>query len=61
MEIQDYIQTYINYNIGALIVSAPLIIVPPKSGKRIFKPNLNEWTDPLAWSGEYDSKYDNSK
>lgn len=27
MEIQDYIQTYINYNIGALIVSAPLIIV----------------------------------
>ena len=36
-------------------------IVPPKSGKRIFKPNLNEWVDPLAWNGEYDSKYDNSK
>lgn len=33
-------------------------IVPPKSGKRIFKPNLNEWTDPLAWNGLYEERFD---
>lgn len=33
-------------------------IVPPKSGKRIFKPNLNEWTDPLVWNGLYEERFD---
>ena len=34
-------------------------IIPPNSGKRIFKPNSSEWLTPNKWNGFYDTiKYD---
>ena len=33
-------------------------IVPPNSGKRIYKPNSSDWLSPQKWTGIYDSKYD---
>jgi hypothetical protein len=33
--------------------------LPPKSGKRIFKPNSNPWQSEKLWSGVYDHGVDN--
>ena len=34
-------------------------IVPPGSGRRIFKPNSSDWLSPNKWSGDYEDKYNN--
>lgn len=33
-------------------------IIPPKSGHRIFVPDLNPNPNPSFWDGQYDAKYD---
>jgi len=50
LEDKRWTKTWTHLGIGA-----------PKSGKRIFVPSADRASDPDAWDGKYDSKYDEKK